>query len=222
MSKPTIYLCDKPTDTCWQLGAELSKEKEVLLIGWTMVSEDGGVPNDIVSILSESLATIGRVSFPISLESTELGIVKEKNLTSQPLHSSGMKGIMERLFTGIPKYSFILSSSKPEVIEKTFNAAYFSWEMQSTVATLSDSKKPVPTIDIKTLKNLVDNKSWIATSKAIQSDIIGILKPGTDGSVAGLLFFSNETKAAFVRVIRSTASKYGIEVMLVEEEDFKK
>lgn len=231
----------------WQLAGFLGTSTSVLL-GWrqTPRAVDAGVPDEVAGIISRALCRCTRVSFLYS-EIEDITATHSMNYSIQPILAPGfIASLIARcsgIGTSIPVT--VVSSNDPKVVILLFNVAYFSWDMQGQSVFLSSLSDPAPDLgDVlsKTWQKKYDvspvsynawtypmtvlPKTWQTKSDAdpmrIFTDypLAGVMRPGVDGDVAGILFRSIADKENFITVLQEEAELSGMQFKMCDEVEF--
>lgn len=221
MQQSIIYIIDSPTDSCWQIGKNLDQVQHLLLIAWQTDIVKGGVPQTASNIISQTLCKIAKCSFPIAESISNLKKhAPNASFDYKPI-MSGFSGFLRKFHPSPPP--ILVSTADAKLATQLFDAPLFSWELQSTFVLLSDHKKTLPKLNLSTFKKLIDNEKWLYETQQIaqENNILGILKPTTDGEAAAILFLSEDTKKSFLSVLKNIIIKYHFEVQFVSEEAYK-
>jgi len=223
MQQSVIYIIQSPTDSCWQIGSNLNQVQHLLLIGWKPDIISGVLPPVVAKIIAQVLCEIATVSFPTS---TSMGDLKKHSpnvsFNYTPIESSRLITFLRKI-NPFSSLAAIVSTSDSQLAAQLFDSPLFSWELQSTIALLSRNKKAPPVLTLNILKKLLDNEKWLSEIRQIthENDILGILKPTTDGASAAMLFLSKEAKEIFLNTLKNTATKHHVEIEYISENMFK-
>lgn len=225
MSADAIVASTTSQSPQWQLEGFLGTPAS-LLLGWSHAAErvDAGVPEDVVTVISQALCRQARVSFL----SSDLGgdlerLVAEHGKESYTLQTvreyEGIARLAARWFDK-PARMAVVSSTDPHVVAYLFDDACFSWSLQGQMAFLSDPSSPAPD-----LRGVI-SKAWWRKYQAAPQEVIaryglmGVLRPGVDGDVLGILFRSSADKDQFLAALQKEAKSSGMHLKMCDETEF--
>lgn len=207
MTDKTIFACVDPANAHWQLGPLPPAEGRIILIGWHLSGSpvDSGVPEEIAAILANALTSIVRVSFPIS--ETHHGASKKWGNGDDKVRSLG-GNLIERVEAALrrePSNVALLSTRSPKMAARLFGDSAYPWRLQGQVAVLSALDAEPPRIDRKTLLSLIGD-DWTKHAAQLHScGIVGVLRPGVDGDIAGVLSLTDEFTATLIKALERAA-----------------
>lgn len=205
----------------WQLAGFLGRSTSVLL-GWHQAPRpvDGGVPVEVAGVISNTLCRGARVSY-LSSDLEEIMATHRKECYSiQPITKPGLAARLIAHWSGVPPRAVVISSNSPKVVLHLFDTSYFSWVLQGQSVFLSGLSDPLPD-----LKDVV-SKAWQKKYEDAPMDaindyaLIGIMRPGVDGDVAGILFRSIPDKENFLKTLRKEAESSGMQFKVCNEAEF--
>jgi hypothetical protein len=85
---------------------------------------------------------------------------------------------------------------------------------------LSEPEESPPDLDQSRLFSLFGG-DWTALASLLESSgVLGVLRPGIDGDIAGLLSFSDEFEREVVAALERKARSAGFDWSLASEDDF--
>ena len=191
--KNSIFVCQNPVSSNWQLGSLPVFGASLTLIGWRLsTSIDGGLPEKIAGVLAQSMTAVSNVIF---LSSDVKGDVPNK---WQSIGEDAVCALKEpnplkyfsNYLSGSTSDLVLLSTRKPEKAVNLFEDGIYSWWMQGQIALLSEPEQPIPTINRQILLSLFE-EDWAKNALSLQNlGIQSVLRPGVDGSVAGFVFLT--------------------------------
>ncbi len=224
MTQTSIFACRDARGAQWQLGPLPPATGRLTLIGWKQTPEphDAGVPEEVAPVLARALTSVARVTFPCS--------------SVKPVATSGwspMDGDLVRVLTGKgfgerivarlkgkPPDITVMSTRRPETAMRLFDDPSFPWWQQGQVVLLSDPDAPPRDIDEETLLALF-GENWTQHAASLAPiGIAGILRPGVDGDVAGLLSLTDAFDQAVLAALVSETQGAGFKWALMPEEAF--
>lgn len=205
----------------WQLAGYLGTSTSILL-GWRQAPRpiDGGVPTEVATVISNTLCRVARVSY-LSSDLEEIMATHSKEFYSiQPITELGLVARLAAHWSGVPPHAAVVSTNNPKVALHLFDANYFSWVLQGQSVFLSDLSDPLP--DLRDVVSKAWQKKYEdAPLEAINDySLIGIMRPGVDGDVAGFLFRSVAHKESFLRGLREEAESNGMQFKVCNEAEF--
>jgi len=224
VTQTSIFACRDARGAQWQLGPLPAATGRLTLIGWKQTPEphDAGVPEEVAHVLARALTSVARVTFPCS--------------SVKPVATSGWspvdgdlvrlltgKGIGERIVAslkGKPPDITLISTRQPETALRLFDDPSFPWWLQGQVVLLSQPDAPPPDIDEEALLALF-GENWTQNAASLAPvGIGGILRPGVDGDVAGLLSLTDAFDQAVFAALESETRRAGFNWALTSEEAF--
>jgi hypothetical protein len=224
VSRKAIFACANPVNTIWQLGPLSSIESDIMLFGWKPPSEpiDGGMPKEVGVVFAKALVSVARVGFPIS--KVPMGALETWSNRNEDqvrfLCASNLIERIEAMLKNVPPNVSFLSTRHQETVVKSFEDSFYSWCLQGQVILLSKPEDPPPNIDRRTLLSLI-GINWIKQADILSSiGISGILRPGVDGDVIGILFLSNHFKQILLEALAHQARLAEFDWSLLSELDF--
>lgn len=206
----------------WQLAGFLGAPTSVLW-GWqqTPRAVDDGVPDEVASVLSRALCRYAQVSFLFSTPEDITATYQKDSYSFQPISEQGVFALqIARWCSGRPPHLVIVSSNEPKVVFHLFDDGYFSWVLQGQTVFLSGLSEPAPNLrDV--LSKAWQKKYEDAPLEAMNDySLVGIMRPGVDGDVAGFLFRTVAHKESFLKVLREEAESNGMQFKICNEAEF--
>lgn len=205
----------------WQLCGILGTPTSILL-GWcqTPAPVDAGVPGDVADLLSRALCRGARVSFLATRPDDIAARHVPGSYSIRPLAGRGVLNGRLRRWLGQPADVALVSSSDPGVVRRLFEDEYLAWVLQGQYVFLSAASDLAPELGD------VLSKAWRrrceeAAMRLIEDhSLTGILRPGVDGDVAGILFRSDAHRESFLAALREEAEKDGMPLAICGEAEF--
>jgi hypothetical protein len=222
VSTTSIFACRDPRGSHWQLGALPPVSGHMTLIGWRQIPEsiDAGVPKEVAAVLARALTSVARVTFPTSV--VHAPVTPAWSASGDDLIRDvtwkGLGGYAKATLKGLPKDVVLISTRQPTTAMGLFDDARYPWWLQGQLVMLSPPDAAPPDIDLETLGALLE-QDWTRRADSLAARRIdGILRPGVDGDVAGLLSFANAVKQDFLASLERESRLAGFE-WAVEAED---
>jgi hypothetical protein len=224
VTESAIFVCRDPRGAHWQLGALPTTESHMTLIGWRQVPapNDAGVPDDVAAILARALTSVGRLTFP---SSSYFGAPCGEG--SPPagdlVRSLGYGGLVERIRNAVghvPATIALLSTRRPESAARAFDDEGFPWWLQGQVVVLSSPEAAPPDIDRVTVLSLLTDDWSKRAANLAPAGIAGVMRPGVDGDVAGLLSLTVAFETALLAALEKETSRAGFDWAVLEEDAF--
>jgi hypothetical protein len=222
--KNSIFACLNPIEKFWQLGClPPAHGTSLILIGWYLsTSIDGGLPEKIADILARATTSAANAVFLSS--DVKGGVPNEWKLVGEDAvcvlkEPNPLKFFLNSL-SGRTSDLVLLSTRKPENVVRLFDDGIYSWWLQGQVVLLSEPEQTMPEIDRQTLLSLFED-DW--TQQALHLQSTGtqcVMRPGVDGSVAGLLFLTDDFRSKFLQILGNESRADGFELNLLPETDF--
>ena len=194
MTRTSVCVCRDPRGLQWQLGPLPPVAGRLTLIGWRQAVEpiDDGVPEEVARVLAGALVSVARVTFASSSSGPAAtnGWSQRGGDLIRTLTRKGIGGRVVAKLTGAPPDIGLTSTKRPETVVRMFDEAAFPWWMQGQLALLSEPDAPPPDIDEPTLLALFEDEWTKEAASLARIGVQGIVRPGVDGDVAGLLSLS--------------------------------
>lgn len=203
-----------PHGAYWQLGSLPPQAGHLLLIGWRLprLSAGGGLPSLVTNVLARALVSIATVSFLVS---------KVDAGTHDKQYALGTGGIAEYIrsrWMHAPTHATLLSTSDAQSAVKLFDDDGYPWHLQGQVALLSASHADIASLDRKAVLELIE-PDWMTSAAALASSgISGVLRPGVDGAVVGILCLSDTFEQALVAALQRESQSAGLDWTLLSED----
>jgi hypothetical protein len=223
----SIFACRDARGGQWQLGPLPPARGRLTLIGWSQPAEqrDAGVPEAVARVLARALTSIARVTFPCSLVSpiatsaTTVWSPQGEDLI-RVLTAKGFGGRVAATLRGTPPQIPLMSTRRAETASRLFDDAGFPWWLQGQVALLSPPDVLPPEIDEKSLLALFGDE-WTGDAASLApAGVEGIVRPGVDGDVAGLLSLTGGFEEAALGALETETRRAGFEWALLTEQAF--
>jgi hypothetical protein len=216
--KKWLFICVTPTSPKWQLDLNSPQDTEVTLVGWRTPESaiDSGVPTSVADLFARTLTTVSNVSFPSSDRSA---IPESPQLRSTPVPASVFARTMAK-FKAEPGQVDLISTTDPNLAGKLFDDAGFPWHLQGQVALLFPLDAKPPQLTRKELMSVLD-RGWRELQDRVKfPHLLGLMRPGVDGDVAGIWSFDKAFTKALLHQLEMEAHRMGFECQLVSENLF--
>jgi hypothetical protein len=225
VTRPSIFACRDARALHWQLGPLPPATGRLLLLGWSQSAarHDAGVPDDVANILARALTSVARATFPCSVMSPAAtdGWSEMDGDLIRALTGRSVAGRIAAKLKGTPPDITLVSTRRPETAISLFHDAGFPWWLQGQVALLSTPEAPLPEIDQESLLALTgDDWTRRAGSFDPSAAVVGVLRPGVDGDVAGLLSLTEVFERFVLTALESEARRADFDWALLPEEAF--
>jgi hypothetical protein len=113
--------------------------------------------------------------------------------------------------------SGVTATRQPDVAAGAFDDPGFPWWLQGQALLLSDPNADPPDIDEPTLLALLE-EDWARRAAALEArGVQGVVRPGVDGDVAGLLALSDPFDARLIESMEREARHAGMALAIVSE-----
>lgn len=221
----TFFVCREPHGEHWQLGPlPPPAGGRMTLLGWcqTPPSLDAGMPPAPALVLARALSAVARVSFLCSNPGAPVDgdVILDADERMAVVDPGGLAGRIRATVGRLPNPMLLLSSRRPETLLRLFDDAQYPWWLQGQVVLLSAPDAPAPVCDRKTLLALLGD-GWVEAAAALASaGIVGILRPGVDGDLAGLLTFTAAIEESVLAALEREARLAGRTWAALAEDDF--
>ena len=224
MSTTSILVCRDPRGSHWQLGTLPPPQGPLTLIGWRQLPEptDSGVPQEVAAVLARALTAVARVTFPSSAIDVPVGEAWSAHGDDmvRELTSQGAGGHAKTILKGRPNKVVLVSTRAPATVMTAFDDAQYPWWMQGQVLMLSAVDAEPPDVDLEKLFAFFDEE-WTRQAAALSArGLVGVMRPGVDGDVAGLLALADAIGRAFLGSLEHEARLAGMNWEVVDERTF--
>jgi hypothetical protein len=203
MSGTSIFVCLEPRRSEWQLGALPPSIGRMMLIGWKKDPEpvDAGVPEEVAAVVARALTSIGRVTFP-----------------SSAVHAATGSGWWP--LKRAPGPVELTSTTDPQTLIQAFDDAAHPWSMQGQVLLISAPAEAPPEIDRKQLRALLENEWGDAADALSAPGVIGVVRPGVDGDLAGLLTLTADAERTSLAALEGETRRASFDWAVLSEDAF--
>ena len=224
MTGTSIFACRDARGSQWQLGSLPPAHGRLTLLGWSQEHEevDAGVPAAVAGVLARALTSTARVTFPCSFAGTGAAHAWtpwDGDLV-RALTGRGLAARIAAKLTGTPQDITLICTRRPDTAQRLFDDAGFPWWMQGQVAMLSEPESPPPDLDEDRVLALFGEDWADHAASLVLSGIEGIVRPGVDGDVAGLLTLTDAFDRAMLAGLEKETRGAGLEWSVVSEEEF--
>ena len=224
MTSTAIFICRDPRDPGWGLGSLLDMGGAMVLMGWRQTPEpvDGGVPSDIAAVIARALTCVARVTFLSAEMDAPSNVWSPRGADFvRSMGKAGLAGRIHNLIDRIPPHAALVSTRQPETALRLFDDGGFPWWLQSQVALLSNPEAAPPDLEGAALLSLVDDAWATHAADFSGAGVLGILRPGVDGDVAGLLSLTTSFEVAMLAALESESLQAGFEWAVLSEDAFR-
>ena len=224
MSTTSILICRDPRGSHWQLGTLPPPQGPLTLIGWRQQPDptDGGVPREVAAVLARALTSAARVTFPSSAVDVSVGqrwSARGDDLVRE-LTSHGAVSRAKAILKGRTNKVVLVSTRASATVVAAFDDGQYPWWLQGQVLLLSEGDAEPPDIDMEKLSAFYDEQ-WTRQAAALSvPGLVGVMRPGVDGDVAGLLALVEAFAPAFLEKLEHEARVAGMGLDVVDERTF--
>lgn len=221
MNSFRILVCTSARLPQWQLAGYIDTSTSVLL-GWhqATMSVDGGVPAEVAKVISNALCRGTRISYLCGDLEQIIETHSREFCSIQTITESGLIARFIAYWSGVPPNAAIVSTNNPKVALHLFDTSYFSWVLQGQSVFLSDLSVPVP--DLKKVVSKTGQRKYENAPMDALNDysLVGMMRPGVDGDVTGILFRSVQDRANFLTSLQEEAGSSGMQFKHCDESEF--
>lgn len=222
--RDSILICKNSVSSNWQLGSPPPFGTSFILIGWYLPPTfvDGGMPETVTEILARAITSAAQVIFMSS--DVKGGVANEwKSLGEESVYvleePNPLKSFWAALSSRVSDIVF-LSTRRPEKVLPLFDDGIYSWWMQGQVVLLCEPDQSLPKINWQMTLSLFE-ENWMQNAQHLQSvGVRGIMRPGVDGCVAGVLFLTDDFRHKFLGILENQSRASGFDWKLLSEADF--
>jgi hypothetical protein len=192
------------------------------LIGWEQEPEpvDAGVPREVSAVLARALASVSRVTFPSSvLPPTVTGGWSKSGDDDVRRFDATVAGRVAAVVKGTPAHVVVVSTRNPDSVMRAFDDPGYPWWLQGQVLLLSATNAAPPEIEGNQLHGLFEGDGTREAQALARLGIVGTVRPGVDGDVAGLLSLTAGFDDALLRALEYEAKLALFRWSVLTEED---
>jgi hypothetical protein len=212
---PAFIIAPDPKSRMWQLPRVQSGRFS--LLSWRVAVEDSRhsvVPAEVANVIARALTRIAWVMFPTSMPPKPAPSDFVEVLTAR-----GMVQRMKDWASRTPNRIFLVSTREPTSMQRLFDDGGFPWWMQGNVALLSDACAHPLRLDRRRLLAILDLDAIDRHVLAAQ-DMWGILVPGVDGAVAGIISRDDADQKRVASALEQEARAAGFGWLVATEDQF--
>jgi len=235
---------DAATGGHWELGPFPLSNGLGVMAGWTVASDEGGVPPAVAQAFARAMTRYGRVTFPCSTidapardrrdGETRWRQVQAKGdnhalFAQEAAGEGGGSGAWDRLFSvgrglGAEKTAVVslLSTLQEETVaELLFEDPHYQWWNASQLALVSRPPEKLPESPWRFVGKLFED-GWaaVAAAAAAATLVEVVMRSGVDGDVCGFVFANAEVRRVFEGLLEVAAAEDGLVVRTVSCADF--
>lgn len=219
----TVKVCRDVRSARVGLGASPKADGRVVAV--EMGSFEGDAEADRFRLLlARALVAEARVTFlddalepplPRTWEARGEDFVAELPLGSAQAWTRRLTGLL-----GFDETRGMVSTRRAKRAARLFDGTYFAWWAQAQIGLLSTPGSPPPPLDAHVLDALLSD-GWVDAIAALgRSGVVGGLRPGVDGGVAGLFFLDPACADAFLADLAAAAKADDLAFAEVPSEAF--
>lgn len=186
--------------------------------------DDGALFAGFPELLARALTRVARVTFlrePIAPPLPKTWEARgEDHVLELPLGAgrAWTRRLTERL--GFAETRGLVSTRRPASAVALFESDYFWWNMQAQVVILSAPDAPPPPVSATLLDALFEDDWTVALGSIAEGGVVGGMRPGTDGVLAGIAALAPGFGDACLDAITREAEAANQPVRIVTNEDF--
>ena len=98
--------------------------------------------------------------------------------------------------------------------------ASYPWSLQGSILLLSQDNGQLPNITLDELLHLLEPSTVVRRECLVALGIVGLVRPGVDGVVAGLLSTTLAQQQHLLAIMASEAAMLGFDWVVLSEEEF--
>lgn len=198
------------------------------MLGWTVPSPEGGVPEPVGRAIVRALLRSGRVTFPCSIQSHvdsvgEVGRPHDWRARGDDAIATFQVaggGLFHRLATmGRPPLT-LLSTRREAAALELFEDPVFEWWNAAQFALVSRPPEIPPRLPPQLPSEIVGD-DWTSTLADLEgAGVEMMLRSGVDGDVCGVAFRSRALRDEFEGQLENSAAECGLAVRRVSSVAF--
>jgi len=138
--------------------------------------------------------------------------------------------VVARALTSIGRVTFpssaargpaeLTSTTDPQTLMQAFDDAAHPWSMQGQVLLISAPAEAPPGVDRKQLRALLENE-WGEAAQALSAPgVIGVVRPGVDGDLAGLLTLTADAERTSLAALEGETRRASFDWSVLTEDAF--
>jgi hypothetical protein len=174
------------------------------------------VPQDVAQVIARAVTSWGSISFPVG---PALARTLHGGDAIASVHAT-MFQLPRALLGRRPARLYLCSTRTPELALHLFTDPDFPWHLQGQIGILTMNRDQAPALSHDMLLSLLDGDWARHIDYLTSSGVIGLLRPGVDGDVAGLFSFTSDAHQEMMSALEHEARRAGLGWILVSEPDF--
>jgi hypothetical protein len=221
VTETAVFACRQSRDDRWQLGPAPGG-RSWTLIGWrqTPTDPDGGVPGQVAAVLAAALAAVARITFPSSqAAAASVDWASRDGDDVRTLSGGGMTSAVRAALKRTPREIVLVSTRNSATAARLFDDGAYPWWLQGSFALLSARDDAPPELEWKQAVALL-NGPTPADVDSLPPVIGGLLRPGVDGDVAGLLSRGASLEQEVLEALATECGVRGIDWTVLAEGEF--
>ena len=193
------------------------------LIGWheDPRRHDGGLPTHVATVLARALTAVARVTFPCSATTPPGpgGWSPSGERLVRGLVTSRLSGRVAAFLKGQSRQVALVSTRDPRTVAAAFDDGEYPWWLQGQALLLSGRDAVPPEIDWEALLALLGERWSTEAVARTDAGLIGVLRPGVDGDVAGLLSLTPDFEESVLAALEPESRLAGVGWAVVTEDE---
>jgi hypothetical protein len=170
-------------------------------------------PAPYATLLAAALTRVGPIAFP----TTDVAAVDVESSLARCA-----RWAPKRAARKVRERGRLCLTHAPAAVAELFDTEGFSWTLQAQFALLCDQSAIVEDLAVLdgVLERIVE-REWGEVLQRLQSlGVTGILRPGTDGDLAGALFADHRGRTRFLEALEEAAHAARTAFAVVDEDGF--
>jgi hypothetical protein len=176
---------------------------------------DGAVPDEIASLLVRAICATNAFTFPDSASS--LLTAGDAVSVIVPV---GLRQRIKAWRNGVPSNLRLVTTRSPETAQRVFDGVEFPWTMQGAIAFLSAADHAAPELSFELVLGMSEPRAVFDGKRMAARGVRALLRPGVDGTVAGLFTTNSEVEREIITVALDEAIECGFDCRLVANSEF--
>jgi hypothetical protein len=131
----------------------------------------------------------------------------------------GLGGRIVATFRGTPAEMALISTRRAETAATLFTDPGCPWWLQGQAVLLSHTDAPPPQVDNEAVLTLLDGDWASHTASLAGAGVVGVVRPGVDGDVAGVLCLTPAFEQSVLAALGRESAAAGFSWAMISEED---
>jgi hypothetical protein len=216
-----LRFTEQPHDPCWQLHPSTLQAAQFGLLGWicTRAPIDAGVPDEVVSIVSDVLVRRCRVSF-LDAATPTAETTGTWNAVTSGTWACRLQSPRRQWLKPARRYD-LTCSDHAQVVSQAFRSTTYAWERRCQVLLLSPRDSAPPPLTYRHIHGLSERTIVDVSELGMSTGVQGLLVPGVDGDFVEIILLDTHLWQLLLRDLEAESLSRGFRWTVVREDEFR-